>query len=52
MLPPNSLGHGDLLMHEVRLDEHDIIIHELHFSQGGVFEIFCKTFTHRLELLS
>lgn len=47
--PTNSVGHGDLLMHEVRTGAAGQIIHELQFSRGSVFLISCESFTHRLE---
>jgi len=37
-------GHGDLLMHEVRLDGGDNLVHEMIFSSGGSLEIICKSF--------
>lgn len=41
------VGHGDLLMHEVRA-EGAHVIHEMVFSNDTVFEIVCRSFAHRL----
>ena len=46
--PRAGIGHGDLLVHEVRLGKHCNVVHELRFSEGAVFEIGCRTFTHHL----
>jgi hypothetical protein len=47
--PATNIGHGDLLMHEVRIDASGQITHELQFSRGSAFRISCVSFTHRLE---
>lgn len=49
--PPSiGIGHGDLLMHEVRLADDDrAITHELHFSRGSVLQITCATFSHSVR---
>ena len=51
LTPPTvAVGHGDLLMHEVRRDDGGgAIVHELLFSRGSVFKITCATFYHRVE---
>ena len=43
----NAVAHGDLLMHEVRVDGAHVI-HEMVFSNGATFEIMCQTFKHCL----
>lgn len=42
-----AVAHGDLLMHEVRI-EGAHVIHEMVFSNGAMFEVTCQTFKHRL----
>ncbi|HVZ42324.1 MAG TPA: hypothetical protein VHA82_00830 [Ramlibacter sp.] len=41
----NSRGHGDMLIHEIRLGQ-DCIVHEMNFSDGAVFEIGFAGFEH------
>lgn len=48
--PTITVGHGDLLMHEVRLADSGLVIHELRFSRGSIFRITCATFSHRTEV--
>ncbi len=42
-------GHGDLLMHEFRLDENHSIIHELVFDKGGIYIIQFQEFEYFYE---
>lgn len=42
-----TVAHGDLLMHEVRLEE-GWVVHQMEFSNGAELEIFCRSFEHRL----
>lgn len=51
LLGNSAVGHGDLLMHEVRL-EGGRVVHEMLFSNGGSVEIWCQTFSHRIVLRS
>jgi hypothetical protein len=44
-------GHGDLLIHEIRLSNRDNIIHELIFSTNSIFLIECKNININEELL-
>lgn len=41
------VGHGDLLMHEMRM-QGEYVAHEMVFSSGAVFEIVFRGFSHRL----
>lgn len=45
-------GHGDLLVHEMRLVRDGLFAHELVFSKGSVFLLEFADFDHRVELLS
>lgn len=52
-LPPTfKAGHGDLLVHELRLGENDRFEHELVFSRGSVFVIQFRVLEHRIEWLA
>ncbi len=49
-LPPSyRTGHGDLITHEIRLQDDDLMIHELLFSRGSVFEICFTRFEHEIR---
>jgi len=51
-LPPTSkIGHGDLLVHEMRVVRDGLFAHELLFSRGSVFLVEFSEFKHRIELL-
>ena len=41
----SGFGHGDLLIHEVRLEE-EFFVHELLFSRGSKFVIKCRDILH------
>ena len=46
-LPPSgTVGHGDLLIHEVRLTEAGFIVHEILFSRGSTMVIECADLVH------
>jgi hypothetical protein len=48
--PPSfETGHGDLLVHELRLGNEDSFEHELVFSRGSVFVVQFRDFEHRTE---
>ena len=47
--PAFEAGHGDLLMHEVRLDANNSVVHEFLYSRGAVLLITCEDFDHRIE---
>ncbi|BBB68479.1 hypothetical protein UNDYM_4226 [Undibacterium sp. YM2] len=50
--PFATIGHGDLLIHEVSLtDDNQAVVHEWYFSRGSVFRIVCKTFRHSVETI-
>lgn len=44
-----SVGHGDLLMHEVNVTERGSITHEMVFSLGGTFKIECRDIIHSVR---
>ena len=44
-------GHGDLLVHELRMAEDDSFRHELVFSSGTVFLVQFRAFGHAIEML-
>jgi len=46
----SQLGHGDLLIHEVRF-ENQLIVHELNFLRGSTFIIECKDLIHSENIL-
>jgi hypothetical protein len=43
-----SAGHGDLLIHEMRLAEPGWYIHELLFSEGSTFLVAFRDFAHEI----
>lgn len=47
-----NTGHGDLLIHEVRIEDNLVLVHELEFSRGSTFIIKCKNIKHREESYS
>jgi len=49
--PLPAEGHGDLLVHEVRVAEEGVFVHELVFSKGFAFLVQFTDFQHRIELL-
>jgi hypothetical protein len=49
--PPVQSGHGDLLMHEVRVIGLGAFEHELVFSKGAAFTIQFENFEHRTEAI-
>ena len=51
-LPSNHIGHGDLLIHELRIHPSGDIIHEMEFSRGSTLLIRCGDLIHREELIS
>jgi hypothetical protein len=51
-LPSHRVGHGDLLVHELRIHPSGDIIHEMEFSRGSTLLIRCSDLTHREELFS
>lgn len=49
--PPSSkTGHGDLLVHELRIVREGLFSHELIFSRGTVFSVQFADFEHRIEV--
>ena len=50
-LPSHRVGHGDLLVHEIRIHPSGDIIHEMEFSRGSTLLIHCSDLTHREELI-
>lgn len=48
----DRVGHGDLLVHELRIHPSGDIIQEMEFSRGSMLLIRCSDLTHREELLS
>ena len=49
-LPPMVSGAlGDWLEDEVRLSATGSVVHEIRFSNGGRWEVSCRTFHYRLE---
>src|SRR6266545_5979212 len=50
-LPSLRTGHGDLLVHELRIHPSGDIIHEMEFSRGSIQLIRCNDLTHREELI-
>ena len=42
--PDGHRGHGDLIVHEVRIEEADLVVHELLFANGCTVEIGCSDF--------
>ena len=50
-LPSHRIGHGDLLVHELRIHPSGNIIHEMEFSRGSILLIRCNDLTHREELI-
>jgi hypothetical protein len=51
-LPPiHKTGHGDLLVHEMRVVRDGLFAHELVFSRGSTFLVEFSDFEHRIELL-
>jgi hypothetical protein len=51
-LPLHHVGHGDLLIHELRFHPSGNMIHEMEFSRGSTLLIRCSDLTHREELFS
>ena len=51
-MPPINTAHGDLLIHEMRIDEENSFSHELLFSKGTTVWIQFTNFAHRVEMLS
>jgi hypothetical protein len=51
-LPSHRVGHGDLLVHELRIHPSGDIIHEMEFSRGSTLLIRCSDLIHREELIS
>lgn len=48
---PAVAGHGDLLVHELTIHEHDVFCHELLFSSEASFSIYFREFLHSVEPL-
>ncbi len=46
--PSNQTGHGDLITHEIRLDD-DLLVHELIFSRGSTINICFTQFEHEVQ---
>ena len=51
-LPPFGVGHGDLLIHEVRLSEAGYVVHEILFSRGSTIVIECDDLVHNEALIT
>ena len=51
-LPSHRIGHGDLLVHELRIHPNGDMIHEMEFSRGSTLLIVCSYLTRREELIS
>ena len=49
--PAGQRGQGDLIVHEVRIEEDDLIVHELLFANGGTVEVGCADFFYTERLL-
>jgi len=49
--PSHKTGHGDLLVHEMRIVRDGLFAHELIFSRGSTFLVEFSDFEHRIELL-
>lgn len=43
----STVAHGDLLIHEVRLED-GLVVHQMEFSNGAQFEIFCREIEHHV----
>lgn len=43
--PPEAASHGDLLMHELRLED-GLLLHELAFANGARWHIACRDMWH------
>ncbi len=51
-LPPTlKVGHGDLLIHELRIVREGVFAHELLFSRGSVFVIEFADLEHRIQVI-
>ena len=51
-MPPMQSGHGDLLMHEVRMSGGAASFeHELVFSKGAILVVQFEDFEHRIEVI-
>jgi hypothetical protein len=50
-LPSHKTGHGDLLIHEMRIVRDGLFAHELVFSRGSTFLVEFSDFEHRIQLL-
>jgi hypothetical protein len=50
--PMSAVGHGDLLMHELRLESTGSLVHELLFSRGSVFQIRFRDMSFWTEIIS
>ncbi len=52
VLPPSKeTGHGDILVHEVRIAHNGSFAHEFLFSRGSRFLVEFEEFAHQIELL-
>jgi hypothetical protein len=47
MSPSYRVGNGDLLHHEIRFEEPDVIVHDIQFSRGSRYLIKCHDLIHR-----
>ncbi|MGH8620042.1 MAG: hypothetical protein ACREUW_20310 [Burkholderiales bacterium] len=47
--PSYRTGHGDLITHEIRLDDDNRLEHELCFSRGSVITVCFKGFAHEVQ---
>ena len=50
MPPTGTVGHGDLLIHELTIVREGVFEHELRFSRGSVFSVQFTGFEHRIEV--
>jgi hypothetical protein len=45
-LSSNGQAHGDLIMHEVRLEDNEILVHEIIYSTESVYIVKCRDIIH------
>ncbi len=45
-LSSNGWAHGDLMFHELRLEDNNILVHEIIYSTGSVYIIKCHDIVH------
>lgn len=50
-LPVFQVANGDLLMHEISINQHGDFEHKILFSRGSFFQISCSSIQHFEEIL-